>query len=113
MHLESTATTRSAPRRGGLVGWLRPRAACVGAAAALPDAGQGHAINLQGQVVGLAMPHSLGFRFVSLDASVREMHGSIWPTLRHLSQAAADCRFASLRAGGSGRIARGPTARRR
>ena len=55
-------------------------------------------VEIQGTLVGLAVRHALGYRFVAVDPSVRDMTESIWPTLDDLRRAVAQRRRAFLRA---------------
>ena len=55
-------------------------------------------VEIQGALVGLAVRHALGYRFVAMDHCVLDMTESIWPTLDDLRRAVAQRRRAFLRA---------------
>jgi hypothetical protein len=49
---------------------------------------QAEKIEADGVILGFAVNHALGVRFVATDAVVNEMDQSIWPTLAHASRSA-------------------------
>jgi hypothetical protein len=58
------------------------------------------AVEIRGALVGLAVRHALGYRFVAMDHSVLDMTESIWPTLDDLNCAVAQRHRVFLRARG-------------
>jgi hypothetical protein len=49
---------------------------------------RGEPIEADGLVLGFAVRHELGVRFLATDALVSEMDQSIWPTVAHASRLA-------------------------
>jgi hypothetical protein len=67
-------------------------------------------LEIDGVVLGVAIPHALGFSFIAADRRVAEMDNSIWPTLDYARDAAVqlyrDARPAGVKSQLAGRLNR-------